>query len=123
MTDAEHAMLSQLLKDYDWENSNSKYRYHEGQGLKHKCASCNTYKTMDQFTRDKTRRNGHRTTCRSCIALKRNPQRNNRQHCDNGHDYWSSGTYYYSEGERKCLECRRDADREWLIANPAAALA
>jgi len=111
--------LKRELDKRGWVNNKQRYRYFAHKGLCFKCGSCGEYLPVKEFSRDKKRINGHRTNCASCRTLRRNGGLVKKSLCPRGHDCWTSGTFYFSEGERKCLQCRRDADREWLIANPA----
>ena len=117
----EDPKLEAALEARGWDNHNLRYRYHDTAGLLFKCTSCKEYLPINQFNGDRNRHIGHRTACSDCRKFKRG-RGHKRPTCDKGHDYWSDGTFYFSEGERKCLTCRREADQEWLRANPVTAL-
>lgn len=64
------------------------------------CSSCKTEKTLDNFSKDKNRKDGIYTQCKTCVS-----------------EYWK---HYYKENHERRLTNQRKASYKWRHAHPEA---
>lgn len=65
---------------------------------------------------------GHLEAVTAAENIRRSPsletrleQKKNRTHCINGHPYIEDNLYLYSDGRRRCIQCRKNAKARFLL--------